>query len=294
MGLTSVAIALLFVVFSAYGSPVVDVDAKISLTRQRGCGTRIRPETLRGVEEQFQANQTRASTEKSAISTINVHWHVISKDANGKGGNIPASQIAKQIKVLNADYSGAFKWNLASTTRTVNPDWFANVGPSTPQQAAMKAALRRGGKGDLNVYSVGFTSGSVSNLLGYSTFPSQYSSSAQDDGIVLLFSSLPGGSTTKYNLGRTLTHESGHWLGLYHPFQGGCVGSGSSSAGDYVSDTPSQASPTTGCPAKRDTCPEAGVDGVHNFMDYSDDRCMKQFTAGQMARAAAQYLTYRR
>ncbi|KAK0242976.1 metalloprotease [Armillaria nabsnona] len=256
----------------------------------RVCGTYISDELRSTAEAHFLANKVSASNQfKAQATTINVFWHAIAKDNTTSGGHLPPSQITDSISVMNADYaSTGISWVLAGTDYTINSDWFSNVGPDSSQQTAMKAALRVGGENDLNVYTVGFTSGAGAGLLGYSTFPYSYDGAPQDDGVVILFSSVPGGSTANYNQGRTLTHEAGHWVGLYHTFQGGCTGDG-----DFVDDTPPEATAAFGCPTGRDTCSGGGVDSIHNYMDYTYDSCMNQFTPGQAARMADQILTYR-
>lgn len=120
----------------------------------------------------------------------------------------------------------------------------------------MKNLLHKGGPADLNVYSVGFNGGPGKGLLGYATFPSSYEGNPNDDGVVIKYSTVPGGTRPDFNQGKTLTHEMGHWLGLYHTFQGdSCEG-----AGDYVSDTPQELTPTYGCEVGKDTCPGGGPD----------------------------------
>ncbi|KAG6808986.1 hypothetical protein H0H93_016275, partial [Arthromyces matolae] len=191
------------------------------------------------------------------------------------------------MNVLNKDYaSTGVSWSLASTSRTVNGDWYSKADYGSAQQTAMKKALRKGGAGDLNVYTVGKTTAEgVGDLLGYATFPFDYAKNPNDDGVVILAGSLPGGSISPFNLGKTLTHEAGHWVGLYHTFQGGC-----GALGDSVNDTNPEAEASSGCPIGKSTCPGGKLDPIllvlivslkDNFMDYSDDYCLDNFTPGQ-------------
>ena len=115
----------------------------------------------------------------------------------------------------------------------------------------MYRLFHKGGPIHLNVYSVGFY---TDKLNGYSTLPSSYRvSSPSADGVVLLFTTLPGG-TSRERQGGTLVHEAGHWLGLLHTFQGGCTG-----VGDGVADTSPQASEGRGCPIGRKSCPNSDL-----------------------------------
>ncbi|RKG75307.1 zinc metalloprotease [Corallococcus terminator] len=249
----------------------------------RGCDT-IEP----SADEKLEIEAALASRvmAKRAVGSVNVpvYFHVINKGTGIANGDIPDSQITAQMNVLNAAYqSTPFKFTLAGTDRTTNSTWFA-LSSGSAAEKKMKTALRKGGPETLNIYTANLKGG----LLGWATFPSSYTSQPKMDGVVMLYSSVPGGTASPYNLGDTATHEVGHWVGLYHTFQGGC-----NNPGDSVSDTPPEASPAYGCPANRDSCAGGGVDPIYNFMDYTDDNCMNTFTAGQSARADSLTATYR-
>ncbi|MCA9759086.1 MAG: PKD domain-containing protein [Candidatus Eisenbacteria bacterium] len=218
----------------------------------------------------------------AVTSTIPVAFHVVR--SNSGSYNVTDTQIQNQLNVLNAAYAGTnFQFSLYGTDRTNNTAWSTHTMGSS-NEAAMKQALAVDPAHVLNFYTCNIGQG----LLGYATFPWSYAESSYMHGVVVLYSSLPGGTAAPYNLGDTGTHEIGHFLGLYHTFQGGCSGSG-----DYVSDTPPEASPAYGCPTGRDTCSGGGADPIYNFMDYTDDSCMYQFTSGQSARMDAQMAAYR-
>jgi hypothetical protein len=221
----------------------------------------------------------------TASHVIPVYVHRIHA-SNGSGGVVTATQIDRQITVLNNAYaSSGFSFQLTAIDDSNNDAWFTTTGGAS--ETAMKNALRKGGSNALNMYTNNMGGG----LLGWATFPWSYSAQPKMDGVVVLYSSLPDGTATPYNLGDTATHEVGHWMGLYHTFQGGC-----SSNNDGVSDTPAERSPAYGCPTGRDSCTGRkypGLDPITNFMDYTDDACMNTFSGGQNSRMGSMWASYR-
>jgi hypothetical protein len=272
--------------------------AKVETRSKRDrCATRDLDETTAYNYEtslvEFNNKRSPGQIRKSGAVTIPVYFHVINKGAGTANGDIPDKMLRAQIDVLNAAYAGAtgtgaantpFRFALVGVTRTTNLAWF-NAGPDTAAEREMKTALHTGGADTLNFY----TNNAGGFLLGWATFPFWYAGDPQMDGVVCLYSSLPGGTEAPYNEGDTGTHEVGHWLGLFHTFQGGCA----ANYNDFIADTPSERSPAFNCPAGRDTCPKTGVDPIENFMDYTDDPCMYRFTAGQSTRMEALSLQYR-
>lgn len=186
-----------------------------------------------------------------------------------QNGNVMAEPGIHRYNGSRADWSTEQIENILKPTTIWNPNLFYNI------------------------WTVRFAS-SNSNLIGYAQFPDQSglaglptSGPASTDGVVIRFQSF--GSVDKgnfpvmvapYNRGRTLTHETGHWLGLRHIWgDGGC------SADDFVTDTPNADGPSSGCPIGRISC--SSVNMVENYMDYTNDACMNIFTQGQKTRMLA-------
>lgn len=270
--------------FEFCGQSFVDQGAFVRSGRR--CGSHLEAHEVEAMDALFAADvAAKGGVESVTGGVIQVYFHVIRRGSGIANGDIPTSQITSQINVLNAAYAGTgWSFVLNTVDRTTNTTWYT-AGPGTTAERNMKQALRRGTADDLNIYS----SNPGGGLLGWATFPSSYNSRPWDDGVVILYSSVPGGSAAPYNLGDTATHEVGHWMGLYHTFQGGCNGNG-----DSVSDTPAEKSPAYGCPVGRNSCPnKPGNDPITNFMDYTDDACMNTFSVGQDARMDSMFTTYR-
>lgn len=238
-----------------------------------------------------------------AVVTIPVVFHVV---YNTAAQNVSDAQIAAQLKVLNDDFRklNADAANVPAEFKSVAADVEVQfvMAKRTPDGSTTNGIERRettvplftddkvkrfadGGLDTwtatkyLNVWLCNLGG----NLLGYATFPSSLAGSPATDGVVCLYSSVPGGTAAPYNKGRTATHEVGHWLNLYHTFQGGC--NKSAKGGDGVADTPAESSSAFGCPTGRNTCPTiAGNDPTSNYMDYTDDACMNFYSLDQKAR----------
>lgn len=260
-------------------------------------------------EEQrdFEYEETVDLKNKKAIRTIPVVFHIL--HAYGEE-NISKEQIEDQIRIINEDFqrqnADASKTRSTFTGRAANFELEFKLARIAPDGSCTEGITRKydpvnmiedyNDRDDeaksavaawdrnkyLNIWIVKeIQSNSEGTILGYAQFPGQRAST---DGIVMIHDRVGSiGSASLSDKGRTLTHEIGHWLGLYHPFQGGCFG------GDNVSDTPPVAEASYGCTAGQNpnTCSSDSPDEpdmVENFMDYANGACMNAFTNGQLAR----------
>jgi hypothetical protein len=267
-------------------------SASAAAPQKERCGTRQPSvEEIDQIEQQI----SRARPKTKTTVTIPVWVHVISRGSGFENGEVPEDMIRAQIRVLDDSYSGrtggagsGFGFQLMGITRTTNATWFESMVSDFELELQIKQTLRRGGPETLNIYTV-----DGGPYLGFAYYPSVLAipSLAALDGVVLDWRSLPGGTFEIYSEGDTATHEVGHWLALYHTFDGKC-----SIKNDFVSDTPAEFAPAFFCPVGRDTCAtpsKPGLDPIFNFMDYTQDSCMYQFTEGQVQRMQAAWAAFR-
>ena len=249
--------------------------------------------------------QQSSSNAKKVQYTIPVIFHVFT-DGSGSE-NVSAAQIQAQVDQLNLDYgNGAgssypqaadveIDFCLAAVDESGSPLAEAGInritsygqGPfsNTQFEGSMKAATQWDPTKYFNVWVADLSGG----LLGYAQFPNSSglsglnanNGSANTDGVVILYSTVgsvasPFSGGAPYNLGRTLTHEAGHWLGLRHIW-------GDSNCGDdFCADTPESQTANYSC-VTQTTC-DGQQDMVENYMDYTNDACMNTFTADQKTR----------
>lgn len=258
-------------------------------------------------QRDFEFETTVDSKTKKAIRTIPVVFHVI----HGYGEeNISKAQIEDQMRIINEDFQrrnedasatrSQFQARAANyevefklariapdgsctegITRTYDPvNMFDDINTSTEEAKGAVAAWDRSKYLNIWIVKEILSSNTEGTILGYAQFPGQR---ATTDGIVMIHDRVGTiGTANLGDKGRALTHEIGHWLGLFHPFQGGCFG------GDGVSDTPPVDEPSYGCTAGQNpnTCNnDSEVDMVENFMDYANGGCMNAFTQGQLTRS---------
>jgi len=276
-----------------------------SIQAQRQCGS------TEYLEQQIQQNPERAKdlikiekhlrnynpqADVRDVVTIPIVVHVVYRTATE---NISDAQIQTQIDVLNEDFRRLNSdvtndWSQAADAEiefclaTVDPNGNATTGITRTSTSVngfgTNDAVKfdaQGGKDAwprddyLNFWVCNIGGG----ILGYAQFPG---GPANTDGVVngYQYTGTIGTATAPFNLGRTATHEVGHWLNLRHIWgDGGC------GVDDFVSDTPESDAPNYGCASGHTSCGSA--DMVENYMDYSDDGCMNLFTEGQKTRMQA-------
>ncbi len=258
-------------------------------------------ESLLQAERQIQQgvqNYLNANRDGDSIKVIPVVVHIIH---NGGAENISEAQIQSQIQVMNEDFGKLTGTNGDGAGVDTQVRFFlANLDPQgrctngivriksplanhqTYQRALLKELSFWDNSRYLNIYVVRNISG---NVAGYSSFPG---GPADEDGMVVQHTFFGKIGTAANYLGRTTTHEIGHWFGLYHTFNNFC-GDDICTDGDYVCDTPPAESPNFSCNT-RNTChnDEPDLDDQkENYMDYTPGSCKNLFTEGQKMRIQA-------
>lgn len=258
------------------------------------------------IKSTIQNQKHKVLSHDTNIKVIPVVVHVIH---DGGTNNISDAQIQSQITVLNEDYRRMLGTNGYGTGVDTEIEFcLAKKDPlgkctngivriksplanhQTYQRSMLKQLSFWDNTRYLNIYVVkNINNGS--GTAGYASFPG---GPADEDGIVVRHDYFGKTGTAAATLGRTTTHEVGHWLGLYHTFNEGC-GVDECTDGDYVCDTPPAANPNFGCPTINSCSNDVPNvnDQIQNYMDYSNDNCKSLFTAGQKQRMRASLLSFR-
>jgi hypothetical protein len=251
-------------------------------------------------------------TRDHPVISIPMAFHIIT-DRRTRG-SISSSVIDRQVALLNAVFGPNISFHIHKMETVVNDQWFRsgafNISPSSANEMTRALALRPDSV--LNVYT---NACGEMDLLGEASFPWFDTKGHYQDGVVVHFETLPGMGMRGFDEGKTLAHEVGHYLGLYHTFHDGTCETcacdspehNGCATGDEVDDTPPQkychqqgcgrcqnGLACEDCPDPCDTCPDPDVDQVANFMGYNPDPCMTLFTPGQFDRMFRSVQRFRR
>lgn len=239
-----------------------------------------------------------AATSLAPSVLIPVYVHII-RGTHAGDSAVSKTKVRRVMRILRAGFHGdqsqyaartRYSFTIKKIDITRNDKWYhAALFNRADRQA--KRALHRGGPRSLNLYINGARVQGLP-LLGYSRFPWQVRTRPKLDGVTVNVNSLPGGKARGYNLGDTVIHEVGHWLGLFHTFEGGC-----SEVNDGVADTPAEKDANFRCANTANLCDPTElatkIDPAYNFMDYTLDSCMRLFTPGQAARMDYEFAKWR-
>lgn len=247
------------------------------------------------IENFIQEYIKTAQPRSGSFVTIPVVFNVLYKTA---AQNVSNAQLQSQIDVLNEDY-GATNSDYNSTPALFQPvrsgdigiaftwDGTVNRKSTTKTSWTTNDAMKKSAQGGINPTSPTtklniWVCNLGGGILGYAQFPG---GSSATDGVVLDDNATGrvGTAAAPYGLGRTATHEVGHWLNLRHIWGDATCGS------DLVADTPVHNTSNGGCPTypHYSTCTGTPVEMTMNYMDYTYDACMYMFTAGQSSRMQA-------
>jgi hypothetical protein len=251
-------------------------------------------------------SMTRFGKTNGIVKIIPVAVHVVYSNEND-ANNISDAQINDQITILNDDFRGRsggldteIEFCLAGINRI--QDAANSIVYLGTNDATLKLSIQEDPTIYLNCWVVDeiyYPSGA--KVLGSSTFPKELANAPQLDGVIIAdhnFGSIGTASNSQpYHKGRTAVHEFGHWLNLFHVFQNGCDDKWTCEfSGDCCCDTPPQDIAVGGCKTLRNSChgddPDE-KDPVRNYMGYSNDNCMREFTDCQKGRMHEALETYR-
>ena len=302
------SIAIVLALFSCQNDQTESINTSTNAITKRTCASQdvLDAQLIADPTLALRMNQIEAFTQKAMLTSRLVNGKVVIPVVvnvlyRTTTENISDDQIKSQINVLNKDFTAT-----NSDFSNINATEFAGVAANvditfelvkiirkstTKTSWGTRDTMKKSKQGGLdpttptttlNLWACTIGGG----ILGYAQFPG---GSSATDGVVIdsKYFGLSSAASYPYNLGRTATHEVGHWMNLRH------IWGDTSCGNDYVADTPVHKTANFGAPTYpyASTCLPAHNEMTMNYMDYTDDRGMYMFTNGQKNRMSAIFLS---